>query len=71
MHIRKNVVYLLILLFLTSCAPLPGNKLYPGLTEPTPLEEVDLTIVVGFEEASQFCNKKMSEHGYEWMVVFN
>ena len=50
---------------------MPGNDLYPGLTEAVPLEEVDVTITVGFEEASQTCNRLMAELGKPWMVVFN
>ena len=65
-------MYILILsLLLSSCAPLPGTQLYPELTEAVELEDIDLTVTIGFEETSQFCNKKMTELGYEWMVAFN
>jgi len=40
---------------------MPGNTLYPGLTEPTPLDQIDLTITIGIDEASQFCNNQMIE----------
>jgi len=50
---------------------MPGNDLYPGLTEPTPLDEIDLTVTVGINEASQFCNSKMLELGYYGLFSFN
>jgi len=50
---------LLLLLSLTSCAPMPQpDKLFPGVTHLTPLEDVELIIhEVSLGECLWACNK--------------
>jgi len=50
---------------------MPGEKLHPLLLEPTPLEEVDLTVIVGVEETTEFCGNKMLELGMYKTFTFN
>ncbi len=48
---------------------MPGTELYPGLTEPTPLSEVDLTITIDAQATTTFCNQKMWEHEMYWELA--
>lgn len=54
--------YLLPFIFiLSACAPMPQGKLLDGLERPTPIEEVDVTISIGFWETNKECNRRMSK----------
>ena len=53
---------LLLCLILSGCAPMPGPELWPGLTEPTPIEQVDVTITIGLVETVAECNSRMAWH---------
>lgn len=56
---------LLVYLFLAGCAPMPGNNLFPGLEHSTPLEKVDIEIVIDPIRTSVECNRQLW-HSDNW-----
>lgn len=56
MLIRNLLRLILLASILSSCAPPPGDILYPGIFRPAELEEVDITITIGIIDTQRFCN---------------
>lgn len=53
----KKILIAASILLLSSCAPMPGNELFPGFTKPAELKDVDITRTVGFTETQIECTK--------------
>jgi len=58
----RFISILLAILLVSSCAPMPGNDLLTGLSQPTSLETVRITKTVGLWETTSFCNRGMEPH---------
>lgn len=68
---KMRMMVLISLLLTASCAPMPGNTLFDGLTHPTPVEDVKVTVTTGVDEASQNCNRLFAEQGSYGMIIAN
>jgi len=67
-----RTVCLILLWALVGCAPMPGNTLFPGLTEPTALKDIDnLTITIDDEETTRICNAGVWNGGNYYPVFLN
>lgn len=55
---------ILILIFLSACAPMPGNDLYSGLKQEADLDEVKPEITIGFFATQTGCHQGLIDSGH-------
>ena len=66
----SRILILILAATLCSCTPMPGNKLLPGLTQPTPIEQVQVTEHIGPLSTSYNCMRLMIANGQVFWPVF-
>jgi hypothetical protein len=64
---RINLLAITILLLMTSCAPMPGNTLFTGLTHETKLEDVEVIVTISAYETQLYC----TQYAPWYMVALN
>ena len=69
----KKLSLLFILLLVTSCAPMPGNTLVDGLTEPTAQEDIENynIVIENIFSTSVYCNVQAIKEGNYGIPIFN
>lgn len=55
MYIKNWLSILLVTLFVTSCAPMPGNSLLRGVTRASSIEEVEVIETISVYETQLYC----------------
>ena len=61
-----------IVIIIAGCAPMPGNTLYPGLSEPTKLEEIaDYKVVINPITTPIECNKILLKYEQYGLFALN
>jgi hypothetical protein len=68
---KNLLVIILLVLTMASCAPMPGNQLFPGLTQPTPIEDVLVVEHTGFLESQAACTKGLWNLGGKHVVLLS
>jgi len=64
--------FLVVLLALCSCAPMPGNTLFKGLEHSTPIAEIEsVNTQFGLWNATKNCNAISWNNGGKGQVVLN
>lgn len=53
----KEIIIIAILLSLSACAPMPGDKLLDGVVRAVPLEEVDVIVTISPWETQLYCTQ--------------
>lgn len=67
-----KIPLLYICLFLSSCAPMPGNILYEGLARETKLTEIkDYQIIIDPVKTTIECNRLMFKYDQYGVIALN
>lgn len=62
---------LLLLLLLAACAPMPGTTLFPELTHPTPIEQVEVVVTIDAFETQKYCWESIPTHQKVLSCILN
>lgn len=68
---RATVLLLLACLVMFGCTPMPGNRLFSGLSHPTPVDQVDIKVVIDPIKTSVECNSQMWQSDNWHLAMLN